>query len=271
MGNVMDDRKIVVIVAMHKTYRTPTDSIYYPLHVGRALAEEIGIPGDNTGDNISCLNSNFCELTGMYWAWKNVKSDYVGLVHYRRYFCLNKKFKDPFDNILTQGQLRPILKNYSVIVPKKRQYYIETLYSHYAHTFQKEHLDVARDVIRNKFPEFLDSFDRVMKRRWGYMFNMMIMEKRLFDEYCFWLFSILFAIKQFNVTPELKGFEGRFYGRISERLFNVWLEKKLADGEIKREQLKELPWIYTEKINVVRKIASFLMAKFLNKKYGKSF
>ena len=32
-------------------------------------------------------NGNFCELTGLYWAAKNLDSDYIGIVHYRRYFA----------------------------------------------------------------------------------------------------------------------------------------------------------------------------------------
>lgn len=38
----------------------------------------MGYIGDNTGDNISLRNSNYCELTGLYWAWKNLKCDYIG-------------------------------------------------------------------------------------------------------------------------------------------------------------------------------------------------
>ena len=77
---------IKVIVAAHKPYRMPQDSMYLPLHVGRALADHnLGWQGDNTGDNISLKNPYYCELTGLYWAWKNLKADAIGLVHYRRF------------------------------------------------------------------------------------------------------------------------------------------------------------------------------------------
>ena len=43
-------------------------------------------------ENISQLNPYYCELTGLYWAWKNLDCDYLGLVHYRRYFTKKNQF-----------------------------------------------------------------------------------------------------------------------------------------------------------------------------------
>ena len=58
----------------------------------------IGYQPDNIGDNISSKNPSFCELTGLYWAWKNLDNEYLGLAHYRRHFKGSKKSKDKFDN-----------------------------------------------------------------------------------------------------------------------------------------------------------------------------
>ena len=77
---------IKILVAAHKTYWMPEDPVYFPLHVGAEGKADLGYVKDNSGDNISVKNPNFCELTGLYWAWKNLEADYVGLVHYRRYF-----------------------------------------------------------------------------------------------------------------------------------------------------------------------------------------
>ena len=182
----MGTPNVKILVASHKKYKMPTDEIYLPLHVGAEgkLDEEgcpldLGWTKDNTGDNISELNSGYCELTGLYWGWKNLKADYIGLVHYRRHFCRKKKSQDPFKNIITGAELRPLLGQYWVFVPKKRRYFIETLYSHYAHTHYAEHLDATREIIAEKCPEYLPSFDRIMRRRYGYMFNMMIMRRDL--------------------------------------------------------------------------------------------
>ena len=89
----MKNYSVKIIVATHKKYQMPIDHIYIPLHVGadgKKDAEgndlDFGYIKDNTGDNISNLNPSFCELTGLYWAWKNLDADYIGLVHYRRHF-----------------------------------------------------------------------------------------------------------------------------------------------------------------------------------------
>ena len=77
---------IKVIVATHKKYIMPADEMYIPVHVGREGKDDLGYTPDNTGDNISNKNAYYCELTGLYWAWKNLQADYVGLAHYRRHF-----------------------------------------------------------------------------------------------------------------------------------------------------------------------------------------
>ena len=166
--------------------------------------------------------------------------------------------------VLTKKQIEILLNENQVIVPKKRNYYIETLYSHYDHTFDGMHLDVARKIIEEKTPEYLLSFDKVMKQRSGYMFNMFIMPKTLVNEYCEWLFKILDSMYEQIDISDYTAFEARLFGRVSELLFNVWLEYKNI-------QPKEVPFRYMAKVDLVQKGISFLQAKFFGKKYEKSF
>ena len=77
---------IKILIAMHKPYWTPEDDVYLPLQVGSALHPHFLPVTDDSGENISAKNPGYCEMTGLYWAWKNLKADYVGLCHYRRYF-----------------------------------------------------------------------------------------------------------------------------------------------------------------------------------------
>lgn len=258
-------KKIKVIVATHKKYEMPKDKMYMPLHVGAEGKKKIGYNKDNTGDNISLKNPNFCELTGLYWAWKNLKEDYIGLSHYRRHFSSKKvNKKDLIGSVLTLKEADQILDTTDIIVPNLRKYYIENLYSHYANTLYIEPLDITGEIIEEKYPEYKEEFDRLKKRTSAHMFNMCIMKKDKLDEYCTWLFDILFELENRVDNSKYDAFHARFYGRVSELLFDVWLNTKGYD-------YKEVKVISMEKVNWFKKGTSFLKAKFLGKKYGKSF
>ena len=273
--------EITIIIAAHKSYQMPEDPMYLPLHVGaegKKDAEgndlDLGYVKDNTGENISILNPSFCELTGLYWAWKNLDAAYIGLAHYRRHFGY-KKTKDLFQSVLTYEQIAPYLGKIKVFTPNKRKYYIESLYDHYKHTHYIEQLDETRAIIAKLYPEYTDCFDKVVKRTYGYMFNMMILQKDLLDQYCQWLFDILFELqdrmKNNEKMQNLSVFQSRFYGRISEIIFNVWLERQLESGTIRKEEVKEIPVIHMDDINWWKKGTAFLKAKFIGKKYEGSF
>lgn len=271
-----------VIVATHKMYVMPDDSLYQPLLVGSDffLDQQKGITLpkhlalDNTGAHISSKNHNYSELTGLYWLWQNtVKKDtnpdsFYGLVHYRRFLSAKNK-KAP----LTKTELQNLINlKYEIILPKKRNYYIENLYSHYAHTLHIGPLDRTRAVIKEKYPDFLPEFDRLKTRRSAHMFNIFIFKKPLFEEYCEFLFGILFTLESSLTKEELTrydGFHARFFGRISELLLDVFLYTKFPDLD-KRLDVLELQVLELEPVNWIEKISNFLLAKFFGKKYKKS-
>lgn len=264
---------IKVIIAAHKKYRMPQDDIYIPLHVGAEGKKSIGYHCDNTGDNISNLNPSFCELTGTYWMWKNLKADYLGLVHYRRHFCFRKKRAENTEeskwmSILTSKEAQVLCRQFDVIVPAKRHYVIESLASHYAHTHYKEHLDKTWDIIKEMYPQYLESYGHVLKQKSGYMFNMFLMRADLVDAYCKFLFDVLFELDKQIDTSGYSAFQARYVGRIGEILFNVWLDKESQERGLK---VKEIKCIHMEPINWWNKGIAFLNAKFMGKRYEHGF
>ena len=257
-------KNIKIIIATHKKYQMSDDEMYVPIHVGKEGKADLGYIGDNTRDNISLKNPYYCELTGLYWAWKNLDAEYVGLAHYRRHFAIKKKNKDKFKNILSYDEANELLDSVDIILPKKRKYYIENLYDHYKHTMYVEPLDETRKIIEEKYKEYLPYFERLHKRTSAHMFNMFIMKKNILNGYCEWLFDILGELEKRVDNSKYDSFHARFYGRVSELLLDVYLEKNNL-------KYKEIPFIYMEKINWFNKIKSFLKAKFGGEKYGKSF
>ena len=257
-------KDIKIIVATHKKYQMPKEDIYLPLQVGAEKKEDLGYRKDNEGENISEKNAFYCELTGLYWAWKNLNNDYIGIVHYRRYFSKAKKGKDKFENIINRKEIENLLNDANVVLPKKRNYYIENLYSHYEHTMYIEPLLETGKIIEEKYPNYLEEFNKLKKRTSAHMFNMFIMKKEILDEYCKWLFNILFELEKRCNPTQYDKFHARYLGRISELLLDVWINT----NNVKYEEIKV---INMEKINWIKKGYAFLMAKFTGKKYNKSF
>lgn len=261
-------KKINIIVATHKKYKMPEDEIYLPIQVGSEGKEELGYQKDNQGDNISLKNSYYCELTSLYWAWKNLDADYIGLSHYRRHFtCSNKIPKnedDKFEVLLNKQQVEKLLEKTDIILPKKRKYYIENLYDHYKHTMHGETLDETRKIIEEQCSEYLVEFDNLQKRTSAHMFNMFIMKREYLDKYCEWMFNILFELEKRIDPKQYDSFHARYLGRISELLLDIWINtNKLNYEEIKVIDIQNVNWF--------KKGSAFLMAKFTGKKYGKSF
>lgn len=261
---------VTVGVATHKQYRFPKDSCYLPIEVGAALrpAQKLGYQRDDDGKSISTLNEYYCELTAIYWLWQNVDADYVGLAHYRRHFGRKRLLPfvkgDRYNYIATTETISAALTKADIVLPKRRNYVIETIHSHYSNTFTSLHFDIARGVIASKQPAYLASFDKVMNRRGAHMFNMFIMRKDLFSSYCAWLFPILDEVFSQVDATRYTAFEKRYVGRVSEVLLDVWID---ANGY----RYTELPLITTEREDWPKKIVNFLLAKFFNRKYTSSF
>lgn len=261
-------KNIKIIIAAHKQYTMPEDDIYIPLHVGAEGKVSFGYQRDNQGENISNKNLYYCELTGLYWAWKNLDADYIGLSHYRRHFTCSKKIpkteEEKFKILLNKEQVEEILENTDIIVPKKRKYYIENLYDHYKHTMYIEPLDITAKIIEEKYPEYLTEFEKLHKRTSSHMFNMFIMKKEYLNQYCEWLFDILFELEKRIDLKEYDAFHARFFGRVSELLLDVWINT----NHLKYEEVKVIDM---QPVNWLKKGTAFLSAKFIGKKYEKSF
>ena len=245
-----------IVIATHKQYRMPDEDIYIPVQVGKALHSDTDLlyASDDSGDNISVKNAHYCELTALYWAWKNLTADVFGLCHYRRHFR-GGRGRNKWDCIANKNQLNLLLTQYDVILPRRRNYFIETTYSQYVHAHHAQDLEVTRDVLSSDYPEYLLAYDGVMGSSSGHRFNMMIMKRPLLDRYCTWLFDILFKVEQRLDISGYTDYDARVFGFLAERLLDVWIE---TNGV----RYTELPVMCMEREHWGRKIFRFLKRKF---------
>lgn len=250
-----------VLVAVHKPYWMPTDDVYVPIQVGCKGKGSLGFTGDDTGENISAKNANFCELTGLYWAWKNLRADYIGLCHYRRYFAhCGSAFRltAKKNAILERLEYEKILSEVDCILPMKRHYFIETVRSQYEHAHYRGDLAMMEQIISVRHPDYQEAFQRVMSRRSLHIFSMFVMKWELYDDYCRFLFDVLFELEKKIDISHYNLYEARVFGFLSERLLDVWIEKNHI-------HYAEVPVVFLEKINWFEKGRKFLLRKFMKR------
>ena len=222
--DLMEERKpenrIRIWVMTHKPITVSLPSVYEPLQVGKALHEDLGYLGDDTGDNISALNIYYSELTGQYWAAKQKNdTDYTGLCHYRRYF-LNRE-----NRIMDGPEYLDLLQHNDVILPRAicfpKSYYEVYKESHNIHD-----LDTVGDAIRVLDPKVHEVFSDIVNGNEVHSSNMFVTSAELFKEYTDWLFSV-FEIAKENINPEqYDAYHRRVYGFLSEQLNYVWIRWK---------------------------------------------
>lgn len=209
----MDTR---IYVMTHKKIEQIPDELYIPLQVGKAGKEDFGYMGDDLGDHISEKNARYCELTGMYWLWKNVRCDVIGVCHYRRFFVKEEK-------LLSRDYIEHKVRKYPIIVPNSSCVKDADAYEHYAKRHYAKDLDLCREILLKKSPEYTAAFDFAMETILVSVGNMWITRKDIFDRYCEWLFAILFEVEKGIDFSGYDDYQQRVMGFLSERLFRVWL------------------------------------------------
>ncbi len=207
-------------VCTHVPFNVPSDPIYHPLQVGHAIREDLGYQGDDTGNNISALNPYYSELTGLYWAWKNVRNtEYIGLCHYRRYFLTKE------GRIMSKADFMSILAQYDVILsqpvtsPKCYR-------DNYAEAHNLHDLNAVCQAAVSLYPDCAPILEEVLDGHKLYCGNLFVTTKALFDDYAEWLFSVFDAAKDQIDVSAYDDYHKRVFGFLSEQLLYVWLRRR---------------------------------------------
>ncbi len=213
-------------VVMHKPYNVKRDDMYIPICVGGNYNNPEYI-NDSTGDNIAYLNNKINECTAIYWIWKNRRTEYVGISHYRRYMLNNNQ--KYVENILDNETVIEKLKSADILLCEHTTFN-STLQEQIKNNIQPEAYDCGymkvREALIKAHPEDIDVFDYVMGLHYFYPCNMFATTWSVFDEYCEWLFSfIIDAARNIDVSG-YDAYSKRVIGFLAERMMTVWVIKK---------------------------------------------
>ncbi|MDR1901366.1 MAG: DUF4422 domain-containing protein [Treponema sp.] len=285
---------IKIFVVYHKPYQLLKSNILTPLHAGRAVSLEAAkdgtmsnadlcwiqdrMDGDDTGVNISSRNRNYCELTGIYWVWKNYDRigdpNYIGFMQYRRHFIFNEDVYTSYvqnENekayrIYTVGQIfngyqdyfgitddiiRETCEKHDAILPEPvnlaitgalsvRNDYISRIEGTKAKDF-----DLMMKTVKKYAPEYYDMLERRAAANTKYMYQSFIMKREIFMHYCTFLFGILEKL-DLKINTEDYSINGkRTLGYLGETLFDCYIRKHIADDRLRYKELG-MTYICTE-------------------------
>lgn len=218
-----------ILVCAHKQDFFISDDLYMPIQVGKSISNiDLEITGDDSGDNISKKNREYCELTAHYWAWKNLKGiDQIGLAHYRRYLDFSNKssvllnVKSPNEVNAPKADFNKLLEKYDIVL-SNYDYHAASNKIHYCYNHILEDYQILRETLAELFPEYLPSFDHIMIRtNKASVGNMFFTKWPVFDAYSEWLFTLLFEVeKRVKLSPY--DYQRRVFGFMAERLIDVY-------------------------------------------------
>lgn len=250
-----------ILIATHKDKCYFDSLIFNPIQVNFANNPHLidfNYFQDNNGENISIKNQTFCELTALYWSWKNLSTEnIIGLNHYRRYFnflnnsifrphrILEVNGNDPIikkhnsSEIKINKRVNNWLKKHDVLLPYIRKIKVDKKYMSISDEYCKNHITsdwiTAMEIIVEKYPEYKKSIDENFNNSNEiYLMNIFVAKYEWVNSYCNWLFDILFELEKRIIINE-DPYQRRVFGFISERLLTLYV--KHNKSKVKEMQL----------------------------------
>lgn len=200
--------------ALKKVYEFP--DYMEPIQVGRDLCDRtVAEITDNVGDNISRKNCNYCELTALYWMWKNRLVDnsdavsYYGLAQYRRMFELSDDDK-----------LRLYSNDVDVLLPYPLLYDPD-IHEHHKRYIKEDDWKALLQALEELQPEYAKAFSDILNQSYLYNYNVILAKKNVLREYCEWLFPILERVEELSV-PKGSDRADRYIGYMGETLETLY-------------------------------------------------
>lgn len=194
-------------------------------------------------DNIADRNGSWCELTTVYWIWKNNKlmdDDWVEHDHYRRFLVLPEGIDKMGFDILTAP---PFPMVFNVPDGKGGRTNVQTdieggMKICHPHLLWNVLEDTLTSNLKWSGQQLWDSWRRSNQLYAPY--QMWRMKKPAFVEYCEWMFPLLEQmaevldkkVKSDKWRGEFSNaYQSRYMGFIGERMFSWWVYAQHMGGQ----------------------------------------
>lgn len=219
LGNRDMPKKPAAVYVVKSAHDSPLQREYTlaswekEIQAGACFAEEkICRISDDIGENISKWNRQFCELTALYWIWKNAEEDIVGLAHYRRHFILPGDWRERME-----------ANGIDVLLPVPL-YVAPSLEGNYRERHDEAVWDCMMQCLKEEDEGIFHEAETFFRSNLYSPCNMFIMRREVLDRLCEWLFPLLFRIVgQMGEKPDC--YQNRYPGFLSERLMTFFFER----------------------------------------------
>lgn len=214
---ILSDKVLCYMAKFYRDKKISNDYIIpdyvLSVQVGAALTDErVCDVVDNIGKNISTKNVNYCELTALYWMWKNClnnKYEYCGLYQYRRLLDIDMTQMDYIFN----NDIDVILPLPTMCEPN--------ISEHHSRYIKESDWEAMLTALEELQPEYRVAYDDIFSQEFMYNYNIMVAKKEVLLDYCNWLFPILERTEELSVP---KGSEraDRYIGYLGENLMTLY-------------------------------------------------
>ena len=161
-----------------------------------------------------------------------------GLAHYRRFFG-RRALSSRVEDILAYDTLVEMLEGRDLLAAKPAVYHVNAREQLLMECCTEANFSKLEAVVEALSPEYMDAFRTFFAGNRGSQYNMLLARRALFDDYCAWLFPILFSLEDRVDLTGANAYQKRLFGFLGERLMNVWMLRN-------RLSVKYLPVVSTE-------------------------
>lgn len=202
-----------------------------PIQVGAANTDiRKSFITDDTGDNISKKNRNYCECTALYWIWKNGKetNGYVGLEHYRRRLVLSRK------------NLCFLSRQYDIdAILGLPQFYAQTVHDFFIKPVTDYDWQLMKRAVIEVDSGYALLLEQYEQSHFYFSCNLCIFKWEWLDKYCSFAFSVAEKIERHFEERHIYR-NDRYMGYIFENLLSIFIMKHRKEMNV---LCTEVRWI----------------------------
>ena len=176
------------------------------IQAGAALTDKrIAQLTDDSGQNISAKNPQYCEMSAVYWIWKNQWHDWVGIEHYRRHLLVTPDM---------------LVNEVDAILPLPYMCYPNTL-AQFRRFVGEDVVAALLKALQELHPREYPHYLVILESEYQYTYNLLCARWSVFDDYCAWFFRITEYLEGMaDKVPDIRNTRAISY--VAEVLTNLY-------------------------------------------------